>query len=251
MAVMAHADDLELYAGGTMAKFTDQGYEGILVMVTANIDGGKIGNKSYRQTTPEEVAPVRAAETEKGAAILGVRIIENLKLQNLCYSNGKGFVTIGDPDFNYCRADTGALLAAAAMNERLLQPLIDLYARYEPEIVVMQNMNSGFEHLCAGHIAHLAFRKAMAQGASLGQLWLPMALRPTAWASDLRLYASPNILIDITRHWDRKVAAILAHQSQQLESHVEGVRTINRYWGMARECELAEPFFTLCEAHYR
>lgn len=251
MAIVAHADDMEVYAGGTMAKFVGQGYEGIEVLLTASMAGGKIGERSYRQVAPSEIKPVRNEELRAGAAVLGVDIVERLDFQSTMHSDGEDFVWLGDDGFQASHPLAGPLLPAVAINPKLLRPVVDLIAKYEPEIVIGQHMTSGFEHVCAGHIVNLAFRQAMADGASLGQLWLPMAVRHCTWASDLRIYPSPNILIDITDTWDRKVEAMLAHTSQALADAVEKVRIASRYWGMARQCEYAEPFFTLCDARYR
>jgi LmbE family N-acetylglucosaminyl deacetylase len=251
MAMMAHADDMEIYAGGTVAKFADQGYDTVLVMLTANVGGAATERKRYRQTVPEECMPIRDAEMRAGAAILGVRQIECLALMNLLHSDGNDFVWMGDPAFRENHPGAGPLLPAAAINPRLIEPAIRVIRKYEPEVVIGQHMLSGFEHLCAGHIVNQAFRQAMAQGASLGQLWLPCGVRECTWASDVRIHPTPNILIDISAYWDRKAAAVRAHKSQRLEGALENIRTANRYWGMARECELAEPFVTLCDARYR
>jgi len=248
---MAHADDMEVYAGGTMAKFVDQGYEGVLVLLTACMAGAKVGDRGYRQTVPEEAIPIRDREVRDGAGILGVSKVERLDFQNTLYSDGSDFVWMGDEAFDPDHPAAGPLSPAVAINPKLIQPVVDLIRKYEPEIVIGQHMLSGFEHVCAGHIVNLAFRQAMEEGASLGQLWLPAAVRHCTWASDIRLYPSPNILIDITDYWDKKEQAMLAHQSQKLEESVEKIRAISHYWGMARQCELAEPFFTLCDARYR
>ena len=251
MAVVAHADDMEVFAGGTMAKFVEQGYEGVLVMLSANTAGAGVGGKKYRQTPPEECMPVRAEETRAGAAKLGVRTVEFLNFQDMLYSDGKDFLFLGDAGFNPALPGVGPLLPAVAMNPKLIAPVTEVIARYEPEIVIMQHALSGFEHITSGHIVNLAFRQAMKNGASLGQLWLPVTVRHCTWESDFRLYPSPNVLIDITAQWEKKVAAMLAHKSQGLEGAVEKIRAGNRYWGMARQCELAEAFFTLCDARYR
>lgn len=251
MAIMAHADDLEVYAGGTMAKFVEQGYEGVLVQMTESAAGARVPGKGYRQTTREETKPLRDEELRRGAEILGVRNVERLDFQSMLYSDGKDFVWIGDDDYNYRLPGAGPLMPAVAINPKLIAPVIDLITRYEPEIVIGQHMLSGFEHVCTGHILNQAFRQAMEKGVSLGQLWTPSCVRHCTWASDVRLYPSPNVLIDITSTWEKKVAAMLAHESQGLDKSVEKIRVIAQYWGLARQCELAEAFFTLCDARYR
>ena len=79
-------------------------------------------------------------------------------------------------------------------------------------------------------------------GADLGELWVPARVRHCAWESDVRLLPSPNILIDISETWPRKEQALLAHESQNLGPNIEKIKAIDRYWGIANGCELAEPF---------
>ena len=251
LAIMAHADDLEIFAGGTMAKFTEQGYRGVLVMLTGNMGGAAVGKKKYYEVRPDEAAPIREKETRTGAAILGVNKIEFLNFQETAYSTGQKFILPGDPGYQSEYPGFGPLLPFVASNSRLIEPVVSLIQKYEPEIVISQHLFSGIEHLCSGHIINQAFRTAMAKGTSLGQLWLPVAPRYFNWAADLRIYPSPNILIDTTAQWKRKKKAILAHKSQKLNGAIEKIRLQDRYWGVARQCELAEAFFTLCDARYR
>jgi LmbE family N-acetylglucosaminyl deacetylase len=251
MAMMAHADDMEVYAGGTMAKFTSEGYEGVLALLTPSMAGAKVDERGYRKVPPGEAMAVRDREVEEAARVLGVSRVERLGLQNTLYSDGRDFVWLGDADFQAQWPGLGPLLPAVAINPELIRPVVEVIRRFEPEIVICQHMTSGFEHVCAGHVVNLAFRQAMEQGVSLGQLWLPVAVRHCTWASDLRIYPTPNVLIDITAFWEKKARAMLCHKSQRLDDAVEKVRLVNRYWGMARQCDLAEPFFTLCDARYR
>ena len=116
MAIMAHADDLEIFAGGTMAKFTEQGYQGILVMLTGNMSGAAVGKKKYQAVLPREAAPVREQETRNGAAILGVKKIESLNFQELVYSNGTKFVWPYDPGYQYEYPGYGPTLPSVASN---------------------------------------------------------------------------------------------------------------------------------------
>ena len=251
MVIMAHADDMEIYAGGTMAKFTDQGYEGILVMLTANNVGGVVEGKGYRQTTPEEIMPVRAREVRDGAAILGVSVIEEMEFKCNVYSDGEEYVWLGDKEYDMQHPSGSEPLAAAAANPKCVDRVKEMIKKYEPEIVISHNFFTSFPHTAAAHLVNHAFGLAVKEGASLGQLWIPAHVRHLAWQSDARQFPSPNIIIDITDYWDRKQQAMLAHKTQQLEKALDKVKLICRYWGIAGQCELAEPFFTLIDARYR
>ncbi len=68
LAFGAHPDDVELFAGGTLAKMAAQGYAAGIVDLTR----GEMGTRG----TPAE----RAREARAAARILGVKVRENLKL---------------------------------------------------------------------------------------------------------------------------------------------------------------------------
>lgn len=71
IAVGAHPDDVEIAAGGTLAKLVQQGYRVGIVDLT---DG---------EPTPGSPGPeVRLAEAEEAARILGVHVRETLELPN-------------------------------------------------------------------------------------------------------------------------------------------------------------------------
>jgi LmbE family N-acetylglucosaminyl deacetylase len=67
LVVAAHPDDIEFYAGGTLATWSTQGAHAHYVLVT---DGGS-GSRDPR-CTPAELARHRRAEQRRAAAVLGV-----------------------------------------------------------------------------------------------------------------------------------------------------------------------------------
>jgi LmbE family N-acetylglucosaminyl deacetylase len=251
MVVMAHADDMEYYAGGTMAKFVDRGYEGGLVMLTVNWAGADIdGDGGYRRHPPEKVIPVRDAEMRAGAEVLGVSVIEQLNFKNLLYSVDGEFVWFGDTKYDVHHPLGEESIAAAAINSRCIRRVQAILEEYEPEIVIAHNFSSGFEHTCAAHVVNQAFGQAVKAGADVGSLWVPAHVRHCAWQSDVRLFPSPSVIVDISDYWQKKVDAMRAHRSQNVERTLEKVEIICRYWGIARQCRYAEPFFTVNDARY-
>jgi LmbE family N-acetylglucosaminyl deacetylase len=68
MAVMAHPDDAEIYAGGTIARLVAEGKEVCIVKLTR-------GNKGSRQEniTEQGLAALRTEEDKKGMAALGIK----------------------------------------------------------------------------------------------------------------------------------------------------------------------------------
>lgn len=67
MAIGAHADDIELNVGGTLAKYREMGYDVVYVMSTNNMSGGwsKLRPDGIRETRLppfDEIMPQRKLE---------------------------------------------------------------------------------------------------------------------------------------------------------------------------------------------
>ncbi|MBU7004294.1 MAG: PIG-L family deacetylase, partial [Theionarchaea archaeon] len=71
LVVVAHADDMEFLAGGTVAKMVERGAEVAEVIVTNNERG------SY-ELSPRELIESSRREAEKAASILGLKYVEFL-----------------------------------------------------------------------------------------------------------------------------------------------------------------------------
>jgi LmbE family N-acetylglucosaminyl deacetylase len=68
LAFGAHPDDLEFYAGGTLAKYADLGHHVTMAVVT----NGDIGSSTH---TMEEIGSIRHAEAKKSAGLIGADLI--------------------------------------------------------------------------------------------------------------------------------------------------------------------------------
>lgn len=68
LGVAAHPDDLDYYAGGTMAAFAQQGAKVYYLILT---DGSK--GSADRSTTPEQLRAMRRDEQRDAAAVLGIK----------------------------------------------------------------------------------------------------------------------------------------------------------------------------------
>ena len=62
----AHGDDMEFFAGGTIAKFAERGHDVTLVVATDN-------DKGSFELSAEELRAVRDQEINGAAAVLGIR----------------------------------------------------------------------------------------------------------------------------------------------------------------------------------
>ncbi|MDY0097179.1 MAG: PIG-L family deacetylase [Candidatus Dojkabacteria bacterium] len=75
--ITAHPDDAELMFGGTIAKYTRNGHEVEIIVVTSGESWNKIGN-----TNLEEVRKIRKKEAMNSAKVLGVKNIHFLNLKD-------------------------------------------------------------------------------------------------------------------------------------------------------------------------
>lgn len=75
MVIMAHPDDAEIFAGGTIARLTDDGKEVRVVKMTS-------GNKGSRQNeiSESELSKLRNKEDAEAAAALGIKPENNIHL---------------------------------------------------------------------------------------------------------------------------------------------------------------------------
>ncbi len=252
MVAMAHADDMEYYCGGTVAKFVQQGWEVVLTMLSANIAGADLQQDGrYLEHPPEEIAPVREAETHAGAEILGVSTIVQMGFKDSLYYTGQELVFLGDAGYDTQHPAGTQPLAAAPSHPACLRRMRQVLEKYEPQIVITHNFSSGFEHACAASVVNHAFNQAVREGVKLEQLWMPTQVRHGTGDADLRMFLSPNVVIDVTDQWTDKLKALRAHRSQRVEDSIKKVEIIGRYWGLVRGTRYAEPFYTLHDARYR
>lgn len=76
LAIGAHPDDIEYYAGGTLAKMIDEGHEVVFVVAT---DGR---NGADGEIEIEELIGIRKKEQEKSAKVIGVKKVIHLDYED-------------------------------------------------------------------------------------------------------------------------------------------------------------------------
>jgi len=72
LVISAHPDDETLFAGGTLAKFANQGHD-VTILETTRGEGGEVGDPPL--TTRENLGAWREQEARNAAKALGVRNI--------------------------------------------------------------------------------------------------------------------------------------------------------------------------------
>lgn len=221
MVVAPHPDDAEFGAGGTIAGWTGEGKQVVLVICTKGDKG-----TSDRRMAPERLARIREQEQRDAAGVLRVREV----------------VFLGYPDQGL--EDTPAFR----------KELVRLLRAYRPGTVVTSDPYLRYishrDHRITGQVVldavypcardHLAYPDLLEEGLE------PHSVREMLfWQSE-----DINYRTDITRTFDRKVAALRCHASQmeQIASAVgdpdlEGwLRELCRALAQGENFELAEAF---------
>ena len=199
MVIVAHPDDAEFGAAGTVARMTDEGVEATYVVVTAGNRGGE-GDRSE-----DELASVRVQEQRAAADLLGVGDIVNL-----------GF-------------DDGTLEPSIEVRRAITRQI----RKYRPNIIFTHNPVRHFGPIGGNHPDHLAVGEATFAAV------YPTARNPMAfpelhrdegldkWVVDwIYVFGAQrdNHFEDIEATFERKAAALLAHKSQLGPEVAEWVR---------------------------
>jgi len=215
LGVAAHPDDLEWYAGGTLAKLARQGAEITFVICTGGDKGSYDAN-----TDPRALAAQRYAEQHESAKFLGVA-------QVIC---------LGYAD--------GELQA----NDDLKKRLVALYRKIQPELVLAFDPWKRYElhpdHLAAGRAA------VDARIAAKMPLFYPelRAEGLNAWAvRELWLFNAdaPNHFVDVSETLETQFRALALHRSQSTvwdDAARQFIEQNARAHGRAIGVEYAEAF---------
>ncbi|BAS26103.1 LmbE family protein [Limnochorda pilosa] len=236
LCVQPHPDDVEVGAGGTIARLTSSGATVAYVTVT---DGG-LGSLNPRDPR-REVALRRRREQEEAARILGVS-----ELRWLDFPDGGAY---SEDEVR------GRLLAEIARFQPETVLTVDPWLPYEAH---PDHRKTGFAAVGAALLSTFPGAAAARSGAE-GPAKEPAPVaqgNPAAQAVTsvaLCITASPNTFIDVTTTWERKMEAIRAHASQFpevswpfFESYFSAKAA---EYGRQVEAERAEAFKVLAPVH--
>ncbi|MDN3688444.1 bacillithiol biosynthesis deacetylase BshB1 [Cyclobacterium jeungdonense] len=177
LAIAAHPDDAELSCSGTLASHVTKGYKvGIL-----DLTRGEMGTRG----TPE----LRIKEAGKAAEMLNVSVRENLGFQDVFFEDNKEHQ-----------------VAIA----RVLRT-------YRPEIVLANAVSDRHpDHGKGGSLAsHACFVSGLRKletekDGKQQEAWRPKFIYHYIQNN----YIEPDLVVDISSHWETKINSILAFQSQ-------------------------------------
>lgn len=215
VVVTAHPDDVDFGAGGTIARWVEEGAEVFYCIVTDGDAGG-----SDPSVPRPEMAAIRREEQRKAAQVLGV-----------------GDVTfLGYPD--------GRLMPSIELRCDIARVI----RHYRPDRLVCQSPERNWERIGTSHPDH-----RVAGDAALDAVY-PDARNPFAHpellASGLQPHVvkevwvmgspTPNTYVDVTDTFERKLAALRCHESQL--QPIDDLEGMLRKWlaSSARQGELPE-----------
>ena len=212
LVVVAHPDDIDFGAAGTVATWVEEGIEVTYCLVTDGDAGG------FDDTPRELMASLRRAEQTAAAAVVGVA-----DLRFLGYPDGQVYPTY-----------------------ELRRDLSRVIRQVRPQRLLTQSPERAWDRIVASHPDHRA------TGVAAVDAVYPDARNPFAhpqlraeeglgaWTvHDLWLMGSPTAdhYVDVTDTFERKVAALREHVSQT--AHMDDLPGLLRGW-LSRNAEAAQ-----------
>jgi LmbE family N-acetylglucosaminyl deacetylase len=205
LAIMAHPDDIEFMAAGTMLLLREAGWQ----THALNLSGGDCGSMT---TGPEETRQIREAEGRAAAAILGTTFHKSLA-SDLCIF----------------------------YEERLLRRLTAVVRRVRPRIVLTHSPADYMEdHM---NTARLAVTAAFARGMPNFVTDPPIEpyqddvtvyhAMPHGLCDGLRRSVAPDLFVDTTSVEAVKRRALAAHASQK--AWLDATQGMNSYLDAAAD----------------
>lgn len=177
LVLPVHPDDAELGCGGTILKHIAAGKKVGIVDLTR----GELGTRGS--------AEIRAQEAAAAAEILGLTLRDNLGLPDGFFENSREYQL----------------------------KVIEVIRRYQPEIIIT---NAHYDrHPDHGRASDLVETSTFLSGLRKIETYFEGELQQ-AWRPNLLLhfiqdqYIQPNIVVDVTDYWDKKIESVMAYGSQ-------------------------------------
>jgi len=177
LVLAVHPDDAELGCSGTILKHIAMGKKVGIVDLTR----GELGTRGS--------AEIRDKEAADAAEILGLHVRENLSIPDGFFEN----------------------------TQQYQLKIIETIRKFQPEIIITNAYHD--RHPDHGRACNLVSDATFLSGLRKIETQLDGKLQEP-WRPHLLLhfiqdmYIQPDIVIDITGHWDKKLASIFAYQSQ-------------------------------------
>ncbi len=192
LVILAHPDDPEFFCGATLKRWALAGHDIRYCLLTCGDKG-----TNDPQLDPQDLCKLRHAEQEAAGAHFGVTAIHWLN----------------QPD--------GYLVPSLALRREIVRVI----RQEQPDVVVTCDPQNLFpsasyglnhpDHRAAGQVTLDALFPAAGNHNFFPELLKEEGLAPhtprEAWVS---LTNQPNVILDVTEHWQAKIAAIKEHKTQ-------------------------------------
>ncbi|MEC3893859.1 MULTISPECIES: PIG-L deacetylase family protein [Nocardiopsis] len=219
LVVMAHPDDADFSCAGTVALWTDAGTEVVYLMVT---DGEAGGDELTLDSA--EIGAMRREEQRRAAAEVGVKDVRFLG-----YPDGRVEATLD-----------------------LRRDISRVIRQVRPQRVIIPSPERDWDSVAASHPDHMATGEA-AMNAVFPDARNPHAHRELLAEEGLAPWTVPEVWViggpghhtDITEVFERKVAALAAHESQI--SDIAELEPMLREWMGANAAGAGLPEGSLAE----
>ncbi|MEU2947216.1 PIG-L deacetylase family protein [Nocardiopsis alba] len=219
LVVMAHPDDADFSCAGTVALWTEAGTEVVYLMVT---DGEAGGDELTLDSA--EIGAMRREEQRRAAAEVGVKDVRFLG-----YPDGRVEATLD-----------------------LRRDISRVIRQVRPQRVIIPSPERDWDSVAASHPDHMATGEA-AMNAVFPDSRNPHAHREllaeeglAPWTvSEVWVIGGPGHHTDITEVFERKVAALAAHESQI--SDIAELEPMLREWMGANAAGAGLPEGSLAE----
>ncbi|MBN1672291.1 MAG: PIG-L family deacetylase [Kiritimatiellae bacterium] len=238
MAIGAHADDIELRAAGTLAKYQRMGYAAVCVVASNDTAGAP---KEWRQTAAEHCEQ-RRNEAREAARVLNAECIHLDFKEPMFEKKGErerlDFKPVDLTDYPQWGRAKPPLDCAPDIDEAVAE-LVALLCRYEPELVLTHPPDEKPQHWATCVLSLKAFKQARRR-VQLGTLY--------AWVDNrmATVRAGPDFFVDVTETIEIKNRALRKHASQGFEKRLyPSTRPREEYWGTFIGVPFAEAFSTL------
>lgn len=214
LSIGAHPDDVEVGSGGVLIDLSKRGHKcGIVILTQGELSTGG-------------TAEIRANEVQKAAGILGAEIVQTF--------------------------DWGDTKLEDSYDKRL--ELARIIRATRPKIILAPYPHIGHgrrqshpDHVAAGMIAINA-----ASLASLKKADLPGEphLVERIFHFFLPPGVSPNLVVDISPHFEQWIKALSAHESQFLnlektKDYIESLSVMSRSFGLQARCKYGQGFYAV------
>lgn len=247
MAVGAHADDVEIYVGGTLLKYQEQGYRTIYVMATNNMSGSwttiaEDGTRVAHHPPFDQMIAKRREEATAAARECFHTEPVFLDHPQRHYTPTEGDrvnLTYGTPR-PAAMAEGAPTILTAHEHKPSVSRLADLILETKPEAIVAHGpVNVDLEHVATCMLVSKAYRQATDQGHDGALLhWLDVTPeRPVSLFG--RRFCGWDTHVDVSAWWAGKLASIDYHASV-IVPNAAAIEFPE--WGPACNCQRAETF---------